>query len=74
MTSLNEYYNEIRMDIAKDFGFEAGGYSPRPSNVLPVDIALRIAKKYPSEQRFVPNLKAVVIAQRYFSLMMKGGK
>ena len=30
MTSLNNYYNEIRNDIAKEFGFEAIGYgSPR---------------------------------------------
>ena len=26
MTTLNNYYNEIRSDIAKEFGFEAIGY------------------------------------------------
>ena len=26
MTSLNNYYDEIRSDIAKEFGFEAIGY------------------------------------------------
>lgn len=33
MTSLNDYYNEIRNDIAKEFGLEAIGYgSPRITN------------------------------------------
>lgn len=29
MTTLNNYYNEIRSDIAKDFGLEAIGYGSR---------------------------------------------
>ena len=74
MTSLNEYYNEIRMDIAKDFGFEAGGYAPSPK-LIPVQIAQRINAKYPSEfsgSRFNRELnpKAVYIAKRYMSLVM----
>jgi len=78
MTTLNEYYNEIRSDIAKDFGLEAGGYAPRPRYVLPVDIAVRINAKYPSVDNGTRwgtlNPQAVIIAKRYVSLMMKGGK
>ena len=74
MTTLNNYYNEIRMDIDKDFGLEAGGYAPAPT-MLPVRIAQRIANKYPSEMgtsRFTTTLnpKAVLIAKRYMSLVM----
>jgi hypothetical protein len=72
MTTLNNYYNEIRSDIAKDFGLEAGGYAPTP-NLIPVRIAQRIASKYPSDfsqGRFNSTLnpKAVLIAQRYMAL------
>ncbi len=34
MTTLNNYYNEIRNDIAKDFGLEAAGYAPAPKYAL----------------------------------------
>jgi len=74
MTSLNEYYSEIRSDIAKDFGLEAGGYAPRPQAVLPIHIAVRLANKYPSIARHTPNPFAVKVAKRYVSLVMKGGK
>jgi hypothetical protein len=76
------HYNEsIRKDIALEFGLEAGGYSPRPTNVLPTRIAQRIANKYPSDYsqgRFNSTLnpKAVIIAQRYVAIMSvlkKGG-
>jgi hypothetical protein len=74
MTSLNNYYNEIRMDIAKDFGLEAGGYAPQPK-MLPITIAQRINAKYPSDfsqGRFNSTLnpKAVLIAKRYMSLFV----
>jgi hypothetical protein len=74
MTSLNNYYNEIRMDIAKDFGLEAGGYAPQPK-MLPIRIAQRINAKYPSDfsqGRFNSTLnpKAVLIAKRYVSLFV----
>ena len=67
------HYNEIRKDIAIEFGLEAGGYAPR-SNALPIRIAQRIANKYPSDfsqGRFHSTLnpKAVLIAKRYASLM-----
>ena len=74
------HYNEIRKDIAIEFGLEAGGYAPR-SNALPIRIAQRIANKYPSDfsqGRFHSTLnpKAVIIAQRYVaivSILKKGG-
>jgi hypothetical protein len=80
MTSLNNYYSEIRSDIAKEFGLEAGGYAPT-TNALPIRIAQRIANKYPSDYsqgRFnsTPNPKAVLIAKRYVAIMSvlkKGG-
>jgi hypothetical protein len=74
LMNTNEYYNEIRSDIAKDFGLEAGGYAPRPITI-PIRIAQRIANKYPSDfsqGRFNSTLnpKAVEIAKRYRSLVM----
>ena len=67
------HYNEIRKDIAIEFGLEAGGYAPR-SNALPIRIAQRIANKYPSDfsqGRFNSTLnpKAVIIAKRYVAIM-----
>jgi hypothetical protein len=77
MTTLNNYYNEIRSDIAKDFGLEAAGYSPRPTYELPIRVAQRIAEKYPSDfsqGRFNATLNpmAVRIAKRYVALMKAG--
>jgi hypothetical protein len=42
--SINNYYSEIRSDIAKEFGLESAGYAPT-SNPLPIRIAQRIANK-----------------------------
>jgi hypothetical protein len=74
MSTLNEYYNEIRSDIAKEFGLEAGGYAPQPK-MIPIRIAQRIANKYPSVDNGsrwgTPNPKAVLIAQRYLSLFVR---
>lgn len=74
MNSLNKYSDSIRRDIALEFGLEAGGYSPRPTNLIPTRIAQRIANKYPSDYsqgRFNSTLnpKAVIIAQRYVAIM-----
>ena len=73
MTTYNNYYNEIRMDIAKDFGLEAGGYAPAP-RLLPIRIAQRITNKYPNidngSRWGQPNPKAVLIAKRYMSLFV----
>jgi len=72
MTTLNNYYNEIRSDIAKEFGLESAGYAPS-SDLIPARIAQRIANKYPSDYskgRFYSTLnpKAVIIAQRYVAI------
>jgi len=76
--NINEYYETVRNDIAKEFGLEAAGYAPRPK-LMPIQIAQRIAHKYPSEfstNRFDRKLnpKAVYIAQRYHSLFVVGVK
>jgi len=71
------YYNEIRNDIAKDFGLEAAGYAPRPKYELPIVIAKRINDKYPpiwEEGALRPTLNpmAIRIAKKYVSLMKVG--
>jgi hypothetical protein len=78
MNSLNNYYSEIRSDIAKEFGLESAGYAPT-SNAIPTRIAQRIANKYPSDYskgRFYSTLnpKAVEIAKRYHAIFVKGVK
>ena len=74
--NYTNYYNEIRSDIAKDFGLEAAGYAPLPKYELPVRVAQRINNKYPAtgstRYDMVLNPKAVLIAQRYVSLMKAG--
>ena len=75
MTTLNNYYNEIRNDIAKDFGLEAAGYAPAPK-MIPIRIAARINDKYPPTyegRKVILNPMGVRIAKRYLSLVM-GGK
>ena len=74
MTTLNEYNESIRKDIALEFGLEAGGYAPT-TKIIPLSVAARIAAKYPSDLsqgRFSAKLnpKAVTIAKRYMSLVM----
>ena len=77
--SINNYYSEIRSDIAKEFGLESAGYAPA-CKLIPTRIAQRIANKYPSDYskgRFNSTLnpKAVLIARRYVaitSLLKKG--
>lgn len=74
--NYTNYYNEIRSDIAKDFGLEAGGFAPRRNTKeLPIRIAQRIANKYPAtwvegQRKPILDPKSVVIAQRYMSLVM----
>ena len=69
MTNYNNYYNEIRSDIAKDFGLEAGGYAPIPAPALSISQAVRLNAKYPSEALSMrPSDKAMLIAKRYASL------
>jgi hypothetical protein len=69
---MNNYYSEIRSDIAKEFGLESAGYAPT-SNLIPTRVAQRIANKYPSDfskGRFNSTLnpKAVLIAKRYVAI------
>lgn len=76
--NINEYYENVGKEIAKEFGLEAGGYAPRPK-LMPVQIAQRINAKYPSDfsqGRFNSTLnpKAVYIAQRYHSLFVVGAR
>lgn len=60
MTTLN-YYNEIRNDIAKDFGLEAAGYAPAPTYALTLRQCQILLNKYGME-------KASVIVKRYAAL------
>jgi hypothetical protein len=60
MTTLN-YYNEIRSDIAKEFGLEAGGYAPRPKYALTLRQCQILDNKYGFDM-------AEVIVKRYMSL------
>ena len=49
--SLNNYYNEIRSDIAKEFGFEAIGYgSPKLDKLTALDYLRMWEALSPSEQ------------------------
>jgi len=64
MTTLDNYYNEIRSDIAKDFGLEAGGYAPR-NYALTIRQCQILNNKYGFD-------KAMVIAKRYASLSKVG--
>ncbi len=77
MTTLNNYYNEIRSDIAKEFGLEAAGYAPRPKYELPIRVAQRINNKYPATWEKgalcpTPHPMAIRIAKRYVALMQAG--
>jgi hypothetical protein len=70
--NYTNYYDEIRSDIAKDFGLEAGGYAPRPVTI-PVRIAQRINNNYPPTwegRKIILNPMAVRIAKRYMTLVM----
>ena len=65
-----DYREEIRQEIAHEFGLEAGGYVPRKDPELPVKIALRILDKYPGEWKQL-DPRALVISKRYMSLYGK---
>ena len=72
--NINDYYENVRLEIAKEFGLEAGGFAPAPKYELPVSVAMRINAKYPAtwengSRKPTLNPMAVKIAQRYISLM-----
>ena len=49
--SLNEYYSEIRSDIAKEFGFEAIGYGKNKVTLEQVTNAQRLFHSLPIEKQ-----------------------
>ena len=67
MTSLNEYYSEIRSDIAKDFGLEAAGYAPRTNYALTIRQCQILNNKYGFE-------KSQIIVKRYRSMLIANKK
>ena len=67
---INQYYNEVRNEIGKEFGLEALGYgAPRPT--LSVSQSLYLINKYPSADPLAmkPSDKALLISKRYGSLV-----
>jgi hypothetical protein len=70
---IQEYYDQVRLDLAKEFGLEALGYG-QPKPKLPIQVAQRIVAKYPGipdPQAFRGlklNPKAELIAQRYVAI------
>jgi len=65
MTTLNNYYDEIRNDIAKDFGLEAAGYAPAPKYALTLRQCQILNNKYGFD-------KAKIIVERYVALSKVG--
>jgi hypothetical protein len=63
--SMNNYYNEIRSDIAKEFGLESAGYAPKREYALTIRQCAMLNDKYGFD-------KAKVIAKRYASLKKVG--
>ena len=61
MTSLNNYYSEIRNDIAKDFGLESAGYAPKRNYALTIRQCQILNNKYGFE-------KSQIIVKRYVAL------
>ena len=66
----NNYYNEIRSDIAKDFGLDAGGYAPIPAPALSISQSLYLINKYPKSDPLELGVsdKAMLIGKRYATL------
>jgi hypothetical protein len=62
-----DYREEIRRDIAHEFGLEAAGYVPHKYPELPVKIALRILAKYPGEWKKL-DPRALILSKRYMSI------
>ena len=63
---MNNYYSEIRNDIAKEFGLESAGYAPRNYS-LTIRQCQILLNKYGFD-------KANLIAKRYASLKKIGSK
>jgi hypothetical protein len=63
--SIDNYYSEIRSDIAKEFGLESAGYAPKREYALTIRQCAMLNDKYGFD-------KAKVIAKRYASLKKVG--
>ena len=55
------HYNEIRKDIAIEFGLEAAGYAPAPKYALTIRQCQVLQNKYDMD-------KATLIVKRYMKL------
>lgn len=64
MTTINNYYSEVRSDIAKEFGLEAAGFAPRREYALTIRQCQILNNKYGFE-------KAQVIVKRYRSMFIQ---
>ena len=71
-----DYRDEIRSDIAHEFGLEAAGYGPK-QKLIPIRIAQRIVAKYPHIEHlealngrpyYEINPKALQISKRYMAI------
>ena len=79
MSNINEYYETIRKDIAKDFGLEAGGYAPRPKFYVSIREVQKINNKYPAtwvegDFRPTPNPKAIRIIKKLKAIRIANEK
>ena len=79
MSNINEYYETIRKDIAKDFGLEAGGYAPRPKFYVSIREVQIINNKYPAtwvegDFRPTPNPKAIRIIKKLKAIRIANEK
>ncbi len=77
--SMNNYYNEIRNDIAKEFGLESAGYAPAPKYYVSIREAQIINNKYPAiweegAMRPTPNPQAVRIIKRLKAIRIANEK
>ena len=58
---INEYYENVRKEIAIEFGLEAGGYAPVSRRVISLAQCQYLYNKYAFD-------KALLIAKRYNKL------
>jgi hypothetical protein len=77
--NIENYYTEVRSDIAKDFGLESAGYAPAPTYYITPREAQRLMTRYPSTWeegsmrptlnpqavRIIKKLKAIRIANNW---------
>lgn len=76
---INEYYNEIRKDIAKEFGLASAGYGTKPTYYITVREAQRLNELFPAiweegAMRPTPNPKAVRIIKKLKAIRIANEK